>query len=168
MLILHGCLIPRIGLLRFLWGCFPLPCLVCLFCWGVFHHPFRCLSSRPPLVICITGKYWWPLVNLLSLLWSDFLVCPFFPSSQGNALRGDISMASWTSRFRPFFCEELLPNYRPCSLWLDGFSGPVVTRIRWRRIDQTLAMKISHLSYLILDLADSLWSQCTNHVQEVT
>ena len=60
----------------FLIGCVPLPCLVCLFCWGVFHHPGQYWSYRPSWGVSTNEGAWWPLVNLLRLLCRACLVLP--------------------------------------------------------------------------------------------
>ena len=44
------------------------------------------------------------------------------------------------------------------------FYGIVMTRCRRKRSEKALAMKIHHLSYLVLDQYDRMWSQCTKHV----
>ena len=145
---------------------------ITLFCLFVslwcFPSPFWCWSFWPPLGVFITWGYYLTLSNPTSLL-----LCAFLVRHWRYLLLGEILFAKGTQwPHEPldsdrFIGEEVLLKSCPSYLWLAAFYGTVVTRRQKRRIDKSLAMTIQHLYYLILDLCNSLWSQCNKHVQAV-
>ena len=146
-------------------GWFQHPIWVFLFVCGVLYHPFWWWSDWTTIVVWITGGYWWPLVNPLNPFWRSFLARPKCSMLLGFMIFD--KRDQWNCEHLDpysFVGEELLPNSCTSYIWLASFVGTFVTLLQRRRRDKELEITICHLYFLVLDLYNRLWSQCTKNI----